>query len=85
VAEEALAIAQQHVTSHVVVSDREAIEAQRFLLERSKVVTELAASCTLAASNRLEKHFSSENHVALVLCGGNVSLDRIVEYQTYLT
>jgi threonine dehydratase len=85
VAEDALAIAQQHVESHVVVSDREAIEAQRFLLERSKILTELAASCTLAAAGRLEEHFSAENHVALVLCGGNVSLDRIVEYhQKYL-
>ncbi|MBL7201493.1 MAG: threonine/serine dehydratase [Anaerolineae bacterium] len=80
VAEDALAIAQRYVEQHVVVSDREAIEAERFLLERAKVLTELAASCTLAAARRLKARFAPEDHVALILCGGNVSLDQIVDY-----
>jgi threonine dehydratase len=81
VAADALRIAQQLVQEHVIVTDREAFEAQRFLLERAKVLTELAASCTLAAAERLRDHFSTNNHVALVLCGGNVSLDTLAEYK----
>ena len=81
VAEDALAIAQRYVEQHVVVSDREAIDAQRFLLERAKVLTELAASCNLAAVRRLVEHFTPEDHVALILCGGNVSLDQLMEYR----
>jgi threonine dehydratase len=80
VAADALRIAQQFVEEHVVVSDREAFEAQRFLLERAKVLTELAASCTLAAAERLREHFSTDRHVALVLCGGNVSLETLAGY-----
>ncbi len=81
VATDALRIAQQLVQEHVIVTDKEAFEAQRFLLERAKVLTELAASCTLAAAERLRDHFSADNHVALVLCGGNVSLDTLAEYK----
>ncbi len=82
VAADALRIAQQHVSQHVLVSDGEAYEAERFLLERAKILTELSAACTLAAAYRLQKHFSSENHVVLVLCGGNVSLDDLVGYKS---
>jgi len=81
VAADALKIAQQFVQEHVIVTDREAFEAQRFLLERAKVLTELAASCTLAAAERLRDDFSTDNHVALVLCGGNISLDTLAEYK----
>jgi threonine dehydratase len=80
VAQDALRVAQQHVEQHFVVSDREAYEALRFLLERAKIVTELAASCTLAAAGRLREFFSGDEHVALVLCGGNLSLDTLTEY-----
>ncbi|HEX6288938.1 MAG TPA: threonine/serine dehydratase [Herpetosiphonaceae bacterium] len=82
VAADALSIAQQHIEQHVLVSDREAYEAQRFLLERAKVLTELASSCTLAAAERLAPGFSSEDHVVLVLCGGNVSLDDLLLYKS---
>jgi threonine dehydratase len=81
IAEAALQIAQQHVTQHVLVSDREAYQAQRFLLERAKVLTELSAASTLAAALHLREHFNADQHVALILCGGNVSLDDLVAYQ----
>ena len=45
------------------------------ILERLKVLTEPAASCTLAAAERLRDKFTSESHVVLVLCGGNMPLD----------
>ena len=82
VSEDALAIARQYGHRHVVVSDREAYLALRQLMERAKVITELAASCTLAAARQVAASFSPEDHVALVLCGGNLSLDTLAEYHS---
>jgi threonine dehydratase len=82
VAADALAVAQKQVTQHLVVTDAEAIEDQRFLLERAKVITELAASCTLAAARRIQERFSPSDHVVLLLCGGNVSLKTLLEYHS---
>jgi threonine dehydratase len=80
VSEDALTLAQRHLEKNVVVSDREAFEAQVLLLERAKVLTELAASCTLAAAFHLKGFFTEENHVVLLLCGGNVSVENLLDY-----
>ena len=58
-----------------MVSDAEAMVALRLLLERAKILTEPAASCTLAAAERLRSRFGPDDHVVLVLCGGNLALD----------
>jgi threonine dehydratase len=79
-AEDALTLMQQHLERHVLVSDREAFDAGVFLLERAKLNTELAASCTLAATRRLKGVFQENDHVVLVICGGNNSLDNWMEY-----
>jgi len=84
VAKDALALMQRHLQQHVLVSDKEAFEAGVFLLERAKLNTELAASCTLAAARRLKGVFSENDHVVLVICGGNNSLDNWVEYRRLL-
>jgi threonine dehydratase len=70
-----LALARTLLESVTVVSDAEALAALRFLLERLKVLTEPAASCTLAAADRLKDQFSKERHVVLVLCGGNMPFE----------
>ncbi|UCC86578.1 MAG: threonine/serine dehydratase [Anaerolineales bacterium] len=80
VAEDALRIAQQYLEGYVVVSDQEAVEAQQFLLERAKVLTELAASCTLSAARKIRQHFQQDDNVVLLLCGGNESLSNMIEY-----
>jgi threonine dehydratase len=80
VAEDALRIAQQHLEGYIVVSDQEAVDAQRFLLERAKVLTELAASCTLSATRKIRQHFQKDDHVVLLLCGGNESLSNMIGY-----
>ncbi|MDQ2945409.1 MAG: threonine/serine dehydratase, partial [Acidobacteriota bacterium] len=67
-----LAMAQRYLESVTVVEDSEAVAACVLLLERAKVLTEPAASCTLAAADRLRERFTPESHVVLVLCGGNV-------------
>jgi threonine dehydratase len=68
-------MAQRLLESITVVPDREAVAALRLILERLKVLTEAAASCTLAAAERLKDRFSSERHVVLVLCGGNIAVE----------
>ena len=70
-----LAMARNLLEGVTVVSDAEALAALRFLLERLKVLTEPAASCTLAAADRLKDQFSKERHVVLVLCGGNMPFE----------
>lgn len=65
------AAAQKYLDSVTVVPDSEAANALLFLLERLKVLTEPAASCTLAAADRLRDKFGPERHLVLVLCGGN--------------
>ena len=80
VAEDALRIAQQHLEKYIVVSDQEAVEAQQFLLERAKVLTELAASCTLSAARKIRQQFQKDDNVVLLLCGGNELLSNMIGY-----
>ena len=68
-----LAMAQKYLEGVTVVPDAEALAALDFLLERAKVLTEPAASCTLAAAERLRANFGPDRHVVLMLCGGNWS------------
>src|SRR5258708_19972946 len=75
-----LAITQKYVESVTVVSDAEAARALRFLLERTKVLSEPAASCTLAAADRLKNRFTPHSKIVLVLCGGNVAIDDLCSY-----
>jgi threonine dehydratase len=75
--ERTFTMAKRFLESITVVPDSEAMEALRFLLERLKVMTEPAASCTLSAAERLREHFSADRHVVLVLCGGNVAVEDI--------
>lgn len=56
---------QKYLEGLTVVSDSEAVRALKFLLERVKVLTEPAASYTLAAAERLRTHFSMDHHVVL--------------------
>jgi threonine dehydratase len=79
VCERTLTATQRLLESVTVVSDREAFAELEYLLDRAKIVTELAASCTLAAAERLKGRFTKDQHVVLVMCGGNMSLDELVK------
>ena len=81
VSERTLMLAQKYLESVTVVPDREAVVALRFLLERSKVLTEPAAACTLAAAERLRDRFTRESRVVLILCGGNTAVDDLCGYK----
>ena len=73
--ERTLAIVKDLVESVTVVPDHEALAALRLLLERLKVLAEPAASCTLAAAERLASKFTPDRHLVLLLCGGNMAVD----------
>jgi len=80
VSAQTLALAQEHLEGVMVVSDEEAIQALKFILERLKVLTEPAASCTLAAASRLKEQFSKDSNLVLILCGGNLSVADLCKY-----
>ncbi|HLH41227.1 MAG TPA: threonine/serine dehydratase [Bryobacteraceae bacterium] len=80
--ERTLEMAKRLLESVTVVPDREAVAAMKLILERMKVLTEPAASCTLAAAERLKDNFSSERHVVLVFCGGNISCEDFARIQS---
>ena len=58
VCERTLAATRRLLESVTVVSDREAFAELEYLLDRAKIVTELAASCTLAAAEKLRRRNS---------------------------
>jgi threonine dehydratase len=80
VSETTLKMAQKYLENVTLVADSEAVNALRFLLERAKVLTEPAASCTLAAADRLRDRFRPDSRVVLVLCGGNTGVDDLCSY-----
>jgi len=74
-------MALRNLQSVTVVSDASAVAALKFLLERAKVLTEPAASCTLAAAEVLASNFKTDSHLVLILCGGNVAIDDVCRFQ----
>jgi threonine dehydratase len=82
VSDATLEIAQKHLESVTVVTDAEAVEAMVFILERLKVITEPAASCTLAAAKKLSANFTPDSKVVLILCGGNTGVKDLCSYIT---
>ena len=80
VAQDALTIAQEHLEGLLIVSDKQAIDAQQLILERTKVLPELAASCTLAAIEKIKDRFGPDDHLVLLMCGGNESVANLVNY-----
>jgi threonine dehydratase len=80
VSDATLEIAQKHLESVTVVTDAEAVEAMVFILERLKVITEPAASCTLSAAKKLSANFTPDSKVVLILCGGNTGVADLCSY-----
>ena len=80
VSDATLAMAQKYLESVTIVTDAEAIDAMVFILERLKVITEPAASCTLAAAIRLKHNFGPDSKIVLILCGGNTGVKDLCGY-----
>lgn len=79
VSEGTLAAARALLEDVVVVTDAASVAALVFLLERAKVLTEPAASCTVAAAEARRERLG--HHVVLILCGGNASLDDLSRWR----
>lgn len=80
VSDATLALAKQNLESVTLVKDTDAIGALVYMAERLKVVTEPAASCTLAAADQLRANFKLESKVVLILCGGNMGIVDLCGY-----
>jgi threonine dehydratase len=72
---------QERVDEVVVVDDASAVQALTLILERTKYLTEPAASCVLAAATRQREQFSPDDQVVLLLCGGNLSVADLCAFQ----
>jgi threonine dehydratase len=79
VSETTLAAAQKFLESVTVVTDADAVTALKFILERMKLLTEPAASCTLAAAQQLKSNFGA--NVVLIFCGGNLGLSDLCSFE----
>ncbi len=66
----------------MVVEDQEAIDAMKFILERTKTLVEPAAACCLAAARQHKSEIASNDPVALLMCGGNVSVTDLARWST---
>ena len=82
VSDATLALTLKYLESVTVVTDAEAVEALQFIAERLKVLTEPAASCTLAAMEKLLDNFAPESRVVLIFCGGNTGVADLCGYIT---
>lgn len=76
-----LAAVAGQVEDVIVVSDADAVRALELIAEHVKVITEPAAACTLAAALQLGERLPPDAQVALILCGGNASLDDIARWR----
>ena len=75
-----LEIVQKLVEKVIVVEDAAAVESLVFLLERTKLLTEPAAACCLAAAETHRGTFAPGEKIVLLLCGGNLAVSDLFEY-----
>lgn len=73
-------LVRELVEEVVVVEDAAAARALFLLLERTKHLTEPAASCCLAAAETQRATFTADDRIVLVLCGGNVSAADLADF-----
>lgn len=78
-------LAKAYLSGVTVVDDSEAVTEMFCLLDKAKVLTEPATSCTLAAAERLRDNFGPDSHVVLILCGGNIALEDLFSYSNNVT
>lgn len=78
-------LAKEYLSDVTVVDDSEAVAEMFCLLDKAKVLTEPATSCTLAAAERLRGKFGPDSKVVLILCGGNIALDDLFSYRKDVT
>jgi len=68
----------EHVSSVVTVTDKEMSSAMKLVAERMKIVIEAASGAAVAAalSDQI-KQMEGVKKIGVILCGGNVDMDRL--------
>lgn len=74
-------IVSRYVADLVTVSDEAAIRALLEILDREKLLTEPAASCSVAALLEGRIRLKPGENVVIILCGANIGLDRVRIWQ----
>jgi len=74
--------ARRYCEEVVLVPDAEAVTAVAELADTLHLVTEPAAACTLVAARRIAARLDPRARLALVLCGGNVTLDDVAAWRS---
>jgi len=72
-----LAGVQALVEEVVLVPDADTVRAIELLVDVTKLVLEPSAACTWVAAQRIRHRLPADARLALILCGGNASLDDI--------
>lgn len=70
------AILWQHLDDFVLVEDAEMFQAMRLYLEKAKTLAEPAGAAPLAAALKMKERLAGKR-IALILSGGNVSLEEL--------
>lgn len=68
----------EHVSDLVTVSDNSAMRTLVEILETEKILTEPAASCSVAALLERKIAVEAGQNIVVILCGANISLDKVV-------
>jgi serine racemase len=66
------------------ISDEEMINATKFAFERLKIVVELASGASIAAalSEKMKINYPDLKNIGVVVCGGNIDINRLPWVQT---
>ncbi len=70
------AILRDYLADFVLVSEEEMVQAIKLIMELIRNMAEEAGATPLAAALKIKERFKGKN-VALVLSGGNISMDRL--------
>ncbi len=70
-----------HMDDFILVDDEELMRSVRIFLEKAKTLAELAGAAPLAAAIKLKEELAGKK-VALILSGGNIAPDQLVQCLT---
>lgn len=82
VSERSLVAVQTLVEEVLLATDEEAVRGVEIFAQTAKLLTEPSAGVTWAAALRLRDRLPADARVALVVCGGNASLDDVGRWRT---
>lgn len=74
-------IISEHISEIALVSDNDAIDTLLEILAEEKLLVEPAASCSLSALVQKKINYQPGETIVVVLCGGNIALDRVCQWQ----